>query len=144
MLRLRALFARLQTHPHRGLRNLGRAGSTALEFALVALPLVAIIMGIVEFARYLWMQNTMQYAVDQAARYVMANTTATAAQVKTFAESQALGMTNAGITFAASSASSGGVAYMTITGTYTYQFSLMIWPVGSSTIDVKSRVSLNP
>lgn len=64
------------------LRRLGsqETGATALEFALLAAPLVLITFGIIEFGRALFMQQSLSYATDRAARalYIQPDLTAAA------------------------------------------------------------------
>lgn len=52
-------------------------GATALEFALLAVPLLMLTFGIVEFGRALFLQQSLSYATDKAARtlYVSPNAT---------------------------------------------------------------------
>lgn len=52
-------------------------GATALEFALLAVPLVMLTFGIVEFGRALFLQQTLTYATDKAARTLYLNPQAT-------------------------------------------------------------------
>ena len=44
------------------------AGSAAVEFALTIPVLLGLLLGIAEFGRLMWTQNSIQYAVEQAAR----------------------------------------------------------------------------
>lgn len=53
-------------------------GAAALEFALLAVPLISFTLIIIELSRALFMQQSLSYAVDRAAREVYlrpANTT---------------------------------------------------------------------
>ncbi len=55
---------------------LGRArrcqsGATAVEFALVGLPLFLLILGVVEFGRAFFLQNDLSYVADVAARQIL-------------------------------------------------------------------------
>lgn len=50
-----------------------RAGTTAVEFALVALPFVLLLLGILEFSRVIWTKSAMQFAVEAAARCAVVN-----------------------------------------------------------------------
>ncbi len=45
-----------------------REGATAVEFALLLLPTLALILGTVEVGRFMWMQASLQYVADTAAR----------------------------------------------------------------------------
>lgn len=64
-----------------------RAGTAAMEFALVALPLLAIIFGIMQFGMVLWTKASLQSAVEAAARCASVNTTVcgTDAQIQQYA-----------------------------------------------------------
>ena len=54
----------------RPLRRLFKArdGAEAIEFALVSIPLVLFLMGVVEFGRLYWTQSDLQYAAEATAR----------------------------------------------------------------------------
>jgi Flp pilus assembly protein TadG len=43
-------------------------GATAVEFALVALPLMAFILGIIQFGWIVWVDNLLHISVDTASR----------------------------------------------------------------------------
>ncbi|MCA1408874.1 pilus assembly protein [Ensifer sp. IC3342] len=57
----------------RGIRPLWRSqsGATAVEFALVCLPLLLLMLGIIEFGRAFYVRNDLSYAADFAARKVL-------------------------------------------------------------------------
>lgn len=63
-------------------------GSTAVEFAMVLPLLVAVVFGVLEFGRAMWMRQSMQFAVEEAARYALANTTASATAISTIASAR--------------------------------------------------------
>lgn len=48
-------------------------GAEAIEFALVSIPLVLFLFGVIEFARLYWTQSELQYAAEAAARCVTLN-----------------------------------------------------------------------
>jgi hypothetical protein len=50
-------------------------GSAALDFALVAVPLVAITMGIIEFAIVMFINTSLESGVIQASRYAITGST---------------------------------------------------------------------
>ena len=64
-----------------------RGGATIVEFALVAPPLLMLLLGIMETGRALWTQNALNYAVEQAARCasIDQNNCGNAGQVAAFA-----------------------------------------------------------
>jgi Flp pilus assembly protein TadG len=71
------------------------AGSAAVEFALTLPLLLLLVLGTAEFGRLLWVQNSIQYATEQAARCAAFKLTgcADAAATQTFAASQVHGYT---------------------------------------------------
>ena len=50
-----------------------RLGSAAVEFAFALPVLLLMIYGMIEFGLALWTQATLEYAVEQAARYAIIN-----------------------------------------------------------------------
>jgi Flp pilus assembly protein TadG len=81
---------------HAGLRlSSDIRGVAAVEFALILLPLLLMVLGIIDGGRMLWTQNSLQYAVEQAARCAVVNsktTCSTAAQIQSYAASMVYGM----------------------------------------------------
>lgn len=59
-----------------------QSGTTALEFALIAAPLLMFTFGITEFGRAVFMQQSLSHATDRAARRLYIQPTATAAEIK--------------------------------------------------------------
>lgn len=88
------LFAALRT-PFRPLAR-DRSGSSAVQFALIATPLLLFLFGIEETARIMWTQAAINMAVEDGARYssVSGPTGACAASgtVQTYAASRAWGL----------------------------------------------------
>ena len=48
-------------------------GTSAVEFALLAIPLFTFLLGVVEFGRLYWTQSELQYAAEAAARCATVN-----------------------------------------------------------------------
>lgn len=48
-----------------------QSGATAIEFALVCLPLFLLVLGVLEVGRAFYLQNNLSYAADVAAREVL-------------------------------------------------------------------------
>lgn len=69
----------------------GRDGITAIEFSLVLGPLLTLLMGIIKVGEVVWVQNVLNYSVDEAARCgaVDPTTCATPGQTQTFAAAAA-------------------------------------------------------
>lgn len=64
----------------RFLSRLGRceSGAAAVEFALIALALILVAIGTIEFGRGLQLRNELSYAADYGARKVLLNPTVSA------------------------------------------------------------------
>lgn len=73
-------------------------GSTAIEFGFVLTPLVLLLFGAIEFGRAMWLQNALNYAVEQAARCASIDTTSCG----TIPNTQSFAAATAGVGFAAS------------------------------------------
>jgi Flp pilus assembly protein TadG len=107
---------------HVGLRPISDIrGAAAVEFALILWPLLLLVLGAVDGGRMLWTQNTLQYAVEQAARCAVVSTATcgTPAQIKSYAASMANGMSVSPSVF--SSASPGcGAKTTQVSASYSY------------------------
>jgi Flp pilus assembly protein TadG len=83
----------------RKFKNLAReeGGSSAVQFALGLPVLLALLFGIIEFGRMLWVESTIEHAAAQGARYASvrgaeSETPVTDAQIINFVESQVVGI----------------------------------------------------
>ena len=114
----------------RGARPLGgiltrfiraRRGAVALEFA-IGLPIfLAMVYGIFEFGRVFWTQNTMEFAIEQAARFTMVNPNAANAQIIDVVEVNAVGLDTTLIAVdIVFEQAEGNNSFVNITGTYSY------------------------
>ena len=116
-------------------------GATLVEFAIVAPFFLIIVIGIIDFGRLFWVKSTMQFAVEEAARYAMVNSDASTADLEAYATSEASMLS--GITFSASSSTSSGVEFRTITASYTFSFLIPIIPVNGITLSAKSTTPVS-
>jgi Flp pilus assembly protein TadG len=73
-----------------------RRGATAVQFSLIATPLLLFLFGIEETARIMWTQAAINMAVEDGARYSSvsgpAGACAAAATVQTYAAARAWGL----------------------------------------------------
>lgn len=71
-----------------------RDGATAVEFALIALPLLLLVCGIMDFGRMVWTEATLHRAVESAARCASVNAAlcGSTAATATYAAGQATGL----------------------------------------------------
>jgi Flp pilus assembly protein TadG len=72
----------------------GERGAAAVEFALVLPILLLCVLGLIEFARAIWTQATLDYAVQAAARCaaVDTNTCGTDVNIRNYAAGRAPGL----------------------------------------------------
>ena len=120
-----------------------RRGAVALEFALGLPIFIAMIYGVFEFGRIFWTQNTMEFAIEEAARFTMVNPNATNAQIIDIVEDKAVGLDVAridvNIVFEQDNTGTGTGprAFVKITGTYNYVpiIPLVLPVVGGGGID---------
>jgi Flp pilus assembly protein TadG len=78
-----------------------RRGATAVEFAMVALPLLTMLFATVEFGMALRVKSTLQYATIQAARCAVVSPTLCGDQeeVSAYAHTQMQGVPSATVSF---------------------------------------------
>ena len=97
-------------------------GTTSLEFAIVAVPLMLLLFGTIEFGRMVWALQAMQLAGDQTARCVAIGASACAtpsAYAASIAQGLgAVGLTASGVAVSIQTASS-SPAVCTLSGSNT-------------------------
>jgi len=99
-------------------------GAAAIEYALILPAVLIFFFGLMDAGRLLWSYTTLSRAVEAAARCGAINTTlcGTAAQVKTFAVSQAWGMTITASAFTVTTATCG----IKVSGSYDFEYVMPI------------------
>jgi len=120
-----------------------RDGIAGVEFALIVPALLTMIVGVVEFGRVYWLQGTLQYAAEQAGRYAMANTGASAADLVVRARDSLEGIDDSKveITVAWDSGSSGSFVSVKTSSTFEFLGGL-VNIAGGLDLAGKSRVPL--
>ena len=97
-------------------------GTTTLEFAIVAVPLMLLLFGTIEFGRMMWTLQAMQLAGDQTARCVAIGASACAVPTSYAATTAqglgAVGLAASGVAVATQTASS-SPAVCALTGSNT-------------------------
>ena len=124
-----------------------RLGATAVEFAIVMPIFLAMVLGVIEMSRALWIKATMQYAAEQTTRYFMVNNTKTTTELETYAQARFLEMGMASIvadvTYAATQDTSTTPDNMTITLTYSFEALVSLIPVPDVTLSATANVYFN-
>lgn len=77
------------------------AGSTAVEFALILPIFLSMLLGIIEFGRVMWIQNTLQFAAEEATRYAVVRSSATTAEITAYAKAKVTGINPESVTWTA-------------------------------------------
>lgn len=97
-------------------------GTVALEYAIILPVLLLMILGALDAGRVIWLQVTLERAVEAAARCAAINEIkcGSAAQIQSYAASQAYGTTIAATAFVAASASCG----TSVKGTVPFTFAI--------------------
>ncbi len=122
------------------LRDIGRedSGAAAIEFAIGSLAILTCIVGAVEFGRYFYIKNKLDYVVSEAGRYAITNPTATDSAIQAEVTSNA--PTGVTPTVTISSTQSGIVTYKTITATGTVALASKLFPFVSLDVTSRTRV----
>ncbi|MCW5731057.1 MAG: pilus assembly protein [Alphaproteobacteria bacterium] len=114
-------------------------GNAAVEFSLVAPLFISLLLGVVEFGRYHWIQNGLRFAVEEAGRFAIANSSASAETIaaKVLAKAPSTG-TAPVIDVQASS--SGGMNFITIQASTDFSFLMPFLPIGPLPIASRTTV----
>ncbi len=124
------------------LRRFGRdrQGIAAIEFAVGAPLFILFIIGLIEFSRFLWTDNALSYAAEQAARYALANPTATPTQIQGVAASQVPTLNANAVTVTISYDTANGVQFVTIMVSTPFSSITGLVPIGNITLTSSSRM----
>ena len=117
-----------------------RLGSVAIEFAVLLPVFLALIYGLFEFSRIAWTQSTLEYAVEEAARFAMVNPTASATQITDVANDSAAGLDAAEIIITVTFPTVGVGQFVRVNGTY--NFVPIVKIVGIGTFNITSTAQM--
>lgn len=102
-----------------------RRGVAAVEFAFIAPILLALVFGVVEYGRYIWIQDTMQHGVEDAARYGVFQFNLGNSQwqsmTSTYAQNKMYGITNLTITVSPTALVKNGISVIEVSASYPFQ-----------------------
>ncbi len=118
--------------------NREEGGSTSIEFAIASIAVLTCIVGAVEFGRYFYIKNTLDYVVSEAGRFAITNPAATDSAIQTEVTSKA--PTGVTPTVTITSTVSGVVTYKTITATGTVALASKLFPFVSLGVTSRTRV----
>ncbi len=94
-----------------------RDGATAVEFAVILPLFFVLVFTSIEFARFYWVRSTVQFAVEEAARYAMVSGGDDAAITKR-ARDRASTLDQKSLTVEVERDVSGGVSYVAVEARY--------------------------
>jgi len=115
--------------------SLGQAGTSSLEFALVAIPLVFMLMAGMDLGRYFIMAHSLHTLVDESVRAAVVNCfnqrtcaygTAVPTPAVVWAKVPFLNSSLTGVSLTASQSYDSGTGIRTITATATYPFAFIL------------------
>lgn len=103
----------------RHLRRLraNNAGTSIIEFGIAGPVVLMAIIGCVEFGRFFWIRNTLEYAVEEAGRYAVINKTATQTDIQTRIRANVMGIDPTLINVTVTPTAASTVTYKTIIAT---------------------------
>lgn len=116
------------------------SGTAAIEFGLVLPVFLSLVFGTVEFGRFMWSGNALDYASEQASRYALAHPSASHSEVQTFAETQVMTVNNSEVTVTVTDETLDGIDYLKVTVTHPFETLLPLVPLGPFTLTRVSRI----
>lgn len=122
------------------------SGSTAVEFAFVSMGFIFLIFMIFELGYIYWTWNTLQFAVENATRYTLANEDLTEEEVEEYVRDNMVGFDTSGnnpnIDVAWETVS--GVNFVQVSATYDYSMfsSVLLHDLSDLTLSATSRLAI--
>jgi Flp pilus assembly protein TadG len=117
------------------------SGATAVEFGMVSLLFLALLSGVVQVGWLLWVQNSLQYAIENTARYALTHPDATNDDLVAYAadhmagvyaDTSDLDVTTAPVTIS-------GISFIEVNGTYEFTDIIPFLPLGTINLTAQSR-----
>ena len=119
------------------------SGAAAVEFALVALPFVVMVIGMIEFGRALYIKNSLSNAADWAQRAVIIDQNATSSTLTSVAQAAFKGGDASELAVEVASVSSDGDTYRSITLSYTMTLVIPLVSNGEIVLTTNRRVAID-
>lgn len=132
--------------PWRWLRRMlrSRRGAVVVEYALVIPSFLLLMFGIFDLGRMLWVRTTLQYAAEEAGRYVTINPGANLATVTTYLKDRVPTLDPGSINVAMSPSVTGGFNFVTVTATHQFNFAADLVGLAPILLTGESRVPAIP
>jgi Flp pilus assembly protein TadG len=117
-----------------------RRGGVAIEFALVIPIFLVLVIGVVEFSRVLAVRNSLQYGVEEAARYAMVRQTVDASKLTAIIKDRIAAPDTDNVSVALTDETDQGVKYWKISATYSLTLITSFFGTGAITLTGASRI----
>lgn len=114
------------------------SGAAALEFALIGLPFILLLLGLIEFGRGLYIRNALDDAADRAQRVIMIDQNASTQTLDAAIRDAFRAGRSDRLTISYGQETSGTVGYRYVSLRYAMQL-LMPAPLGRSIVIVSNR-----
>lgn len=132
-----------KTHKPNKKRSFARNedGVAAIEFAIVSVLFLTVLFGVVEASRIVWAKNTLRFALEQAARERLVDSTMTDEDIENFVLSSIDDFIDTStITLTIStSTTTDGVDVLNLEGTFEYNMLLPVFPDAFSTFELQAE-----
>ena len=119
-----------------------RRGTAALEFALLGLPFVALLLGILEFGRGFYIRVSLDAAADQAQRAVLIDPLIEALELEEIVRTAFGTGPSDGLTIRSSTESTSGTTFQLVSLDYSMQLILPIPFNRSVTLSSSRRIAI--
>ncbi|MCK5384985.1 MAG: pilus assembly protein [Alphaproteobacteria bacterium] len=119
-------------------------GALAVEFALIAIPSMLLIFGVIEAGRIIWTMNTVQFVIEETSRYASINSDLSTEEYAIYAEEKidSLAISSTPLQVSSSSYTEYGISFVEIQGGYTITPIISnLFPDGLGVIDFRAVAS---
>lgn len=117
-------------------------GTALVEFAFVFPVFIVMLLGIVEFGRAIWTNYSLQSALADTTRYILANPTATDGQITTYVGDRLPMIDTTPMTVSVVREAVSGVNFVTVSAQYPFSTFTSLFDIDSLTLVSRSRVPL--
>jgi Flp pilus assembly protein TadG len=126
------------------MRRLGRcqSGAAAVEFALIALALILVAIGTIEFGRGLQLRNEISFAADHGARKLLIDPTTSDTALQDAIRSALIRLEPDLLTVTLGTETADGAPFRTISVTYPLTLAIPGFSGGAITLSLARRVPL--
>lgn len=120
------------------------SGVAAVEFAMISGLFLVMLFGVVEATRAIWAKNTLQYAIEEAARERIINEDMTTEELTDFVIGRMDGLVNTSTVSinVTTTTTASGVDILNIEGTYDYTMMLPLLPDAMSSFELTANTHM--